>query len=70
MNGGTRDYQNHGPLYEIISARHAIPAHTLLIRETPEAAKVAQAIAIASGYPLELHSETLLLKTPHTLAAG
>jgi hypothetical protein len=34
------------------------------VEETP---KITQAVSFALGYPQELESQSLLLKTPHTL---
>ena len=46
------------------------PPLDLLVRSVPEISKTMQAILLALVHPSELDMKTLLLKTPHTLAAG
>lgn len=51
------------------NAKGGIPIRELLVREAPEPPITTQVLVIPLGYQPELNSKTLLLQTPHTLAA-
>jgi hypothetical protein len=51
--------RRHGFLNKNLSARPWIASYGLLIMEIPEISKTKQVIAIALGYPPQVHGKTL-----------
>lgn len=62
--------RGHGLANESRSAKHGLPPHNVLIKETSKLFKTMQAIVIAIGCPSDLDCETLFMVTPHSLIIG